>query len=177
MKRRGRVRQVAKWAGLVVCVVIAGLWIASMEWTITRIAYSTRSTSVVAVGLGSLRIAWVRDDRPARRLVLWSAQRRVQPGRPYLDVDVLGWFTLGLPRPGTTPIPRWMAGPSNDIDLWVSLWMPFVATALPTGWLWWRDRRARWVGHCAACGYDLAGLAAGAVCPECGKASVSRGAA
>jgi hypothetical protein len=34
-----------------------------------------------------------------------------------------------------------------------------------------RRRRCR-AGRCARCGYDLAGLAAGTVCPECGGATV-----
>jgi hypothetical protein len=57
--------------------------------------------------------------------------------------------------------------------------LPFIANtlfyaALPMGvWLAigpvrrWRRRRA---GRCPACGYDRAGLAASAVCPECGHA-------
>jgi hypothetical protein len=57
--------------------------------------------------------------------------------------------------------------------------LPFIANtlfyaAVPLGgWLVigpvrrWRRRRA---GRCPACGYDRAGLAAGAVCPECGDA-------
>jgi hypothetical protein len=47
------------------------------------------------------------------------------------------------------------------------LWVPVLVTAIPTGLLWWRDRRPA-PGRCPACGYDLAGLPAPAACPECG---------
>jgi hypothetical protein len=52
-------------------------------------------------------------------------------------------------------------------ELVVPMWAIGLAAA-GTGVLAWR--RARWVtpGHCVKCGYDLTGLAAGAVCPECG---------
>ena len=54
----------------------------------------------------------------------------------------------------------------------VPLWLPALLIAAPSAWLWWRDRQ-RWglgpAGRCAACGYDLTGLPAGAACPECGR--------
>jgi ribosomal protein L34E len=41
--------------------------------------------------------------------------------------------------------------------------------ALPAAFLWYRHRRrAIGPGRCPRCGYDLAGLAEGAGCPECG---------
>jgi hypothetical protein len=41
---------------------------------------------------------------------------------------------------------------------------------LAAAWLLWkRSGRAGGEGECRACGYSLAGLAAGAVCPECGR--------
>jgi predicted RNA-binding Zn-ribbon protein involved in translation (DUF1610 family) len=48
------------------------------------------------------------------------------------------------------------------------LWMPFLAVAIPTAFLWHRDRRRIPPGHCQACGYDLTGNVSGK-CPECGE--------
>ncbi len=49
--------------------------------------------------------------------------------------------------------------------------VPFVfalgVSGLPAIALWWMGRRRTRVGHCAGCGYDLAGLRSGR-CPECG---------
>ncbi|MCP4590956.1 MAG: hydrogenase maturation nickel metallochaperone HypA [bacterium] len=48
------------------------------------------------------------------------------------------------------------------------LWMVALTMAVPTAFLWWRDRR--WPpGRCQFCGYDLTANTSG-VCPECGSA-------
>ncbi len=59
----------------------------------------------------------------------------------------------------------------------VPLWFPALLSLLATAAAWRFDakylRRVR-EGACSACGYDRAGLAAGAVCPECGKQPEAR---
>ena len=49
------------------------------------------------------------------------------------------------------------------------LYLPFVLIALPTGFLFYRDRKAR-PGLCAICRYNLRGLPETTMkCPECGS--------
>ncbi|MGH7133781.1 MAG: hypothetical protein ACREJO_17775, partial [Phycisphaerales bacterium] len=59
--------------------------------------------------------------------------------------------------------------PFTTLRMWqVYLWPFALASLLGGGWLVWSGRRARrraMVGLCLKCGYDLAGLAAGASCP------------
>jgi len=52
----------------------------------------------------------------------------------------------------------------------LALWIPFLLVAIPTAYLWYRDRRRLPSGHCRKCGYNLTGNVSG-VCPECGCAT------
>jgi hypothetical protein len=52
----------------------------------------------------------------------------------------------------------------------VVLLYPVLLTALPAALLWYADCRRSKPGACGRCGYDRAGLAADAKCPECGTA-------
>lgn len=65
---------------------------------------------------------------------------------------------------------------------WLPLWAGIVGDTLFYGGAWsgawtlvvWRRRRRRERrGMCRACGYDLRGLSAGGVCPECGRPAVA----
>jgi hypothetical protein len=57
---------------------------------------------------------------------------------------------------------------SSGIMVVVPIWMLLVVIAIPTAFLWVRDRRRFPRGHCQACGYNLTGNVSG-VCPECGR--------
>jgi len=58
------------------------------------------------------------------------------------------------------------------IDFFV-LGLVLLPIALPTAWLWHRDRRRIPPGHCPGCGYNLTGNTSG-VCSECGKPTPAR---
>src|SRR5262249_1680532 len=70
--------------------------------------------------------------------------------------------------------PGWLPRSLNDggyiRGFVLPLWIPVVAFAVPSAFLWvtdWRKRRRP--GHCSTCNYDRPGLAPDAPCPECGK--------
>jgi hypothetical protein len=70
-------------------------------------------------------------------------------------------------------LPFWRGGTTIASGL-LPLWIPFCISAVPTAILFYLDRpsaRRRRAGGCARCGYDRAGLAPQAVCPECGAAA------
>ncbi len=60
-----------------------------------------------------------------------------------------------------------MKNGSTQVLIFVPIWSFVLLTAMPTAWLFWRDRR-RAPGLCVKCGYDLRG-ADHKVCPECGS--------
>lgn len=150
--RRGRVRRVAKWAGLVVCIVLAAVSVVSTRWHAVWIHLEPLDMWIIGLRSGALGVE--RTVRSPDATALYGLSSRVC--RPRFREPVVWW-----PRAH-----RWGA---DSFEVQVPLWMPFAALAVPTCWLWYRDRRAR-PGHCL-CGYSLTGLAPGAPCPECGKAS------
>ncbi len=107
---------------------------------------------------GCLFITWVNDPDPTKYpWIAWTAE-------PEWCFIHRRYPLVWAPRARRAPDAVW---------IWVPLWIPALALAVPTAWLFWRDRRRARPGYCV-CGYDLAGLAAGAPCPECGAAPEGR---
>jgi hypothetical protein len=156
-KRRARARRVAEWAALAVCVLLAAAWVVSLRW-----AGGLRESSVVAS----------RTIFVSRGVACSISYAGAIAGLP-----PPGWFRyrLGAMGEDVPPVewwPRWSRDERLTL-LSLPLWIPFLALALPTAWLFWSDRRRARPGHCA-CGYDLTGLAPDAPCPECGTAAQRR---
>ena len=163
-------RRVIGWGLAVVGVAVIGLsvWSRGRYWTLG------------AEGHGCVWAVSVTSG-----VVQWSFQRgaidEYFPGG--------GWAIGSPPREGawewtwgtlTTVQPSWRAWGwewmlVNQKSGWhrfaaAPIWFPGAAAGACGGLLVWWGRRARGVaGACAKCGYDLKGLGAGAVCPECGK--------
>lgn len=162
--RRARLRRVAKWAGLTACVLMAGLWMASESRSLVLfdpVRQGPRATCATGVrvsfGTVYILIGLARDDANAlfQCVSLWLAEAERSKYRSAIP--------HASPRMG---IERDNFG--TYAELHVPLWIPLGIGAILTVVLWLPDLRRSPTTGCP-CGYDLAGLAPGAPCPECGK--------
>lgn len=88
----------------------------------------------------------------------WSVDEAVRRGHWEIDGIKVGWRPLVLPT-----IPVWRGFMTNTLIYGAA--MCALWSIVPLTRRWRRRRR----GACVGCGYDLRGLANGAVCPECGR--------
>lgn len=139
------------WGGAVVSAALFALWVTSTVWYVGWRTSDDRLRVHVAYGsVGLARSTVLQKAEPVK--THWVAAQMSQPN--------FWWVSTG--------------GDAFEWWVWVPLWMPLVVSLGVTAAAWRLEvlarRRAR-VGKCASCGYDRAGLKAGAVCPECGAES------
>ncbi len=143
-RRPSRLRRVAKWVGLGMCVVILCLWVASFWF-------------IIVCGAGPVLTHGQVIIRPLIR----GGGSFIM--KPYSDLPGYVWPRTWWRRSGLVWPRTW--GPIPGRRGIIPLWMPFCTIAIPTAILWRRDQRPR-KGHCLHCGYNLTGNESG-VCPEC----------
>ncbi len=142
------------WAGAVVAVASTLAWVASAIWTSFFMAQFGDSLSLRT---GTVSYLWTTHEKrleiisktgyPLQRQWNWYCSPRQVP---------MEWWG------GFTQIPGRAA-------IWAPLW-PFTLAGGTVALLCWRRRRqVTRIGCCNTCGYALAGLPAGAPCPECGR--------
>ena len=108
---------------------------------------------------GQIAVLWARDG---------SRFSGVDPGWKVGRVGdlLIRWWPMihtirWWPTIDTSP-------PAKFSVVTIPLWIPLVVVAIPTGFLWRRERRRTPPGHCPHCRYNLTGNVSG-VCPECGR--------
>lgn len=147
-----------KWLGFGACTLIATAFAVSW-WRICIIDYMDPHA-------GELRRRGAYIANGA--LVLHREASTLTPFSP------LGWCAwVTVPNPRYFQDARWPRTDPRGM-VFIPLWMPLLAAAVPTFLFWRTDRRARlraMVGRCPVCGYDLTGIAKPTdptTCPECG---------
>ena len=154
-------RRQTKWVCTVACAATALILVASI-WCCAGFQYNRFGCGFFA-GEG---YAWWWEYSD------WDGDKE-----SYREFDILE-PTLRLSLPSLRREDDWWHGPTRETCpplsgrrwVWVlsvPLWLVLVVLALPTAFLWWRDRRCIREGFCRKCGYDLTGNVSGR-CPECG---------
>ena len=147
---RRRLRSTIKWSGAVATVLLLVVWVGSRWWACS---IGIPHAGNVNMGGGSLTFQGTNSASLRPNAFSWSG--------PHRNIMAFEWWFHyhRLSRAGET------------ITLvFIPVWALVVLTAVPTAWLWCRDRR-RAPGLCIKCGYDLRGTDH-KVCPECGAPSV-----
>jgi len=144
-----RRRRVLKWTGLVVCCLILVLFGVSL---VRHVGYDrNRICFRLWPGCGMVRVC---GDEPWRDPSAGWSSSAYTPYIRGLTADLYAYW------------PHIFKDPPPLGGARVPLWIPFLLAAIPTVWLWRRDRRPP-KGSCQACGYNLTGNTS-RVCPECG---------
>jgi hypothetical protein len=154
MRRRARLREVARWAGACACVVMLGVMVLTC-WRVWLCGVTPRL--MVSFEHGRMEVRTAEHDSQGQ---YWN---------PLIRGHIIG----GIAPSGLKWL-RWEFESYYDQYgrvVCIPLWAPALVLAIPTAILWRRDhmltKRAR-AGRCPKCGYDRAGLAATIPCPECG---------
>ena len=145
--KRSRFRKWAKWVGLVGCLVIVTIGVVSTLWGIGHRFRNGQRHITFGVEHG---VVFVHD---------WHQHPMGSDRRVYrLPSLGLNWHWM----------PKYVRQPRQTNPMMIiPLWIPFLALAIPTAFLWRRDRRPP-PNHCQSCGYNLTGNVSG-VCPEGGE--------
>ncbi|MGH7132724.1 MAG: hypothetical protein ACREJO_12335 [Phycisphaerales bacterium] len=173
-KAPGRKRRWVGWVMLVLGVVVTGVWVASGWWWS---GYNGRFTQVF-VARGTVFV-YQRDFVDPTVPQGWSTARMDAQWEWTVTstFDDLGFAYQG--QPNSRVVNGRIAGYmrfSGYRCVLVTLWPVCLLLLCSGSVMLWSARRARRrgvAGVCVKCGYSLAGLPAGASCPECGREGTS----
>ncbi|MCC6228996.1 MAG: hypothetical protein IT432_07200 [Phycisphaerales bacterium] len=153
MKKRLRLKSIARWTAWVLAVLLPVMLIFTIWGNALLNMPLGRGPTRIVVSLtwGALHLGV--GDSGSFRPTFWECR-----GYPIFPAD---WWPRYDHLPGTTVVV-------------LPLWMPSIVAIAFSVWFYRdhrREERERRLGCCTACGYDRSGLASTAPCPECGAAA------
>jgi predicted RNA-binding Zn-ribbon protein involved in translation (DUF1610 family) len=157
-----------RWAASLAALACAALWLLTL-WT-----WPTLSTPWFAASLchGMLDIEQLEPNGnpPESRLAVSSVSLDDLPG---YDFRYRFGFMEWRPHAGSVVL---LSGTGRRWYLDLPLWIPFLLFSTLAAIAWRAHTKPRDAAQiaCAHCNYNLAGLPAGSLCPECGKHSLIR---
>ena len=172
MPKRSRLRRILKWLGMGACTLILAGWAISGWWFFAYHGWEGNEYSIFSLheGIFMLRAGAPEGEQEALRVVTAQAMGK-NGSRTFAQRQNGLLLSHLLPRFRTFRAQLELGGTvvvNKEEILIIPLWMPFAVIALPTGFLFWRDRRRIPPGHCQRCGYNLTGNVSGK-CSECGE--------
>jgi len=148
MHRPSRTRRILKWTGAALSLLIFVVLVTSPWYEVSA---RLPGKSTYCLSNGSVMVIYSDAGREFTR----------SPG-----VRIHAFEHLGLRSPSIWRAPHY-PGQGATTFTFLPLWLPLLLTAIPTAWLWHRDRRRIRHGCCPSCEYDLTSNTSG-ICPECG---------
>jgi hypothetical protein len=165
MKPHPRIRKTIKWGGAAVTVLLVVAWVGS-GWL--ACGWQARDGRAIFATAGA--IGWVVYGQPDSDGVTTTMVRSRSSW--FLTSTSQAPWSFSRPAPGAVTH-------GGIVRLLLPLWPLVVGASLVTAIAWRLDalarRRARGgLNLCPNCNYDRAGIAADALCPECGAPAANR---
>lgn len=156
-------RGILRWTGTTLTMIIVFIWVLSY-WCEFTLVFSNYSAGWIYSGaFRTVRAEFdVASEWGLTSGVRWRKYLESGFRRPEFEYRLSVTTSQVIQTNDMGPV---FAQGVYSRGLW-PLWVPFVTLALPTAWLWHRNRPRIPPGHCS-CGYSFTGNTSG-ICPECG---------
>ena len=165
MTQPSRARRILKWTGVGLCLAIIASSVLSLSWPIYVRTGSAVDVHYIGLFIQSATLTLVWTPTAWSRATSQHWQFAFESNIPGAKMSEI----FGMPRyKSWRPQGGILIGPRHADAISIPFWLLLLLTAIPTAWLWHRDRGWRRPGCCLRCGYDLTGNTSG-ICSECGE--------
>ena len=159
MKKRTRIRRIARWPALALLLLMA---------VATYFAFYRPLNFFLTAPYAFYEVSLLEGGLRWRQL-------------PLVPESGVSWQFVGFHRGGllypnekSVWLPAYEHHATANWQLFIPMWILLLLTTPLCLALWWPDLRRRIPpGHCPNCRYDLRGLPPNSPCPECGKGATA----